>query len=156
MNEIIENKKKSEILAEHISYMKYGEVITHKDISEIIQEPYPGPKYSSTISKTKKVLLNDYGKIIENIVGDGYRVVRPGGYTDQALKKFKEGFKRVQNGTEILQKAPKKDMTAEELSTHREIEDRASILTAHIAGAVTEIKMLRTRKHPLQINNKGE
>ena len=60
MNEIIENKKKSEILAEKISIMNYGEVITHTEISQIIQEKYPGAKYSSTIQKARKILLNKY------------------------------------------------------------------------------------------------
>lgn len=77
MNEIVENKKKSEILAEKINELSYGDVLTHQQISSLIEEDYPSNKYTSTIAKAKKLLLKKYNKTIENIVGDGYRVVDP-------------------------------------------------------------------------------
>lgn len=55
MNEIIENKKKSEILAEKIATLNYGDIITHKQIADVIKEEYPSTKYSSTIQKARKV-----------------------------------------------------------------------------------------------------
>ena len=54
MNEIIENRKKSEILAERINELNYGDVITHQQIASIIEEDYPSNKYASTIAKAKK------------------------------------------------------------------------------------------------------
>ena len=41
MNEVIENKTKSEILAQRISELNYGDVITHQQISALIEEDYP-------------------------------------------------------------------------------------------------------------------
>lgn len=54
MNEIIKNKKRSEILAEEISKLNYGNVISHKFISQIIQEEYPSQKYMGVGRKVKR------------------------------------------------------------------------------------------------------
>lgn len=59
MNEIIENRKKSEVLAEKINELNYGDVITHQQIASIIEEDYPSNKYTSTIAKARKLLLKN-------------------------------------------------------------------------------------------------
>ena len=83
MNEIIDNRKKSEILAEKINELNYGDVISHEQIASLIEEDYPSNKYTSTIAKAKKLLLKKYSKTIENIVGDGYRLVNPDAFSVQ-------------------------------------------------------------------------
>ena len=57
MNEIIENRKKSEILAEKLNGMNYGDFISHEQIATLIEEPYGTNKYTSVIAKAKKILL---------------------------------------------------------------------------------------------------
>ena len=64
MNEVIENKKKSEVLAEKIIELNYGDVLTHEQIASLIKEDYPSNKYTSTIAKAKKILLKKYNKTI--------------------------------------------------------------------------------------------
>lgn len=118
MNEIIENRKKSEILAERINELNYGDVITHQQIASIIEEDYPSNKYTSTISKAKKILLKKYNKTIENIVGDGYRIVSPGDFVQQSLKHYKRGFSQMQKGYDTLTYAPIKDMSKEEIDVY--------------------------------------
>lgn len=142
MNELIKDKKKSEILAEEISKMKYGDVILHSDIANIIGEEYKTAKYSQTISKAKKILQRKYGRHIESIRGDGYRVVKPGDYVNHSLKHYKRGFKEMQKGVDVLQTAPTKDMNAEELATYRRVNDRAVLLHASIKGVAVELKTL--------------
>ena len=153
MNEIIENKKKSEILAEKIATLNYGDVITHQQISQVIQENYPSTKYSSTIQKTKKILLKKYGKVIENIVGDGYRVVMPDDFVNHSLKHYKRGFNEMQKGHDTLSYAPTKDMTQEGREIYRRVNDRAITLAATMKGVSVELKMLGRRKHPMSIEN---
>lgn len=148
MNEIIKNKKKSEIIVDIISTMKYGEVITHTVISEVIGEPYPSQKYMSTVQKAKKILLSDYGKILESIRGDGYRVVSPDDYVNHSLKHYKRGFNEFQKGSDTLSHAPVKDMTEEGRNAYRRVNDRAIVLNASIKGAVVELKTLGEKKHP--------
>ena len=63
MNEVIGNKKKSEILAEKINELNYGDVITHQQIASIIEEDYPSNRYASTIAKAKKLLLILYNSL---------------------------------------------------------------------------------------------
>lgn len=153
MNEVIGNKMKSEILAEKFATLGYGEVILHTEISKIIQEPYPSPKYSDTVGKARKILQRETGKVVECIRGDGYRMVEPGGYVDQSLKHYKKGFNEIQKGTDTLSKAPTKDMTPEELNTYRKVNDRAVILQASMKGAVVELKTLGEKKHPFALEN---
>lgn len=153
MNEIIENKTKSEILAQRISELNYGDVITHQQISELIEEDYPSNKYTSTIAKAKKILLRKYNKTIENITGDGYRTVEPDNFVDQSLKHYKRGFNEMQKGFDTLEHAPTKDMTEEGLITYRRVHDRAVILAASMRGASVELKTLSKKNHPFAVEN---
>ncbi len=153
MNEIIENKKKSEILAEKLSEMNYGDIITHQQIAILIEEDYPSNKYTSTIAKARKILLKKYNKTIENIPGDGYRVVNPDDFVDQSLKHYKRGFNEMQKGFDTLEYAPTKDMTPEGLNTYRRVHDRAITLTAAMKGASVELKTLGKKNHPFAVEN---
>lgn len=153
MNEVIQNKKKSEILAEKINALKYGEIISHKTISLIIEEKYPSNKYTSTIAKARKILLKKYNKTIENIVGDGYRVVSPDDFVNQSLKHYKRGFNEMQKGYDTLEYAPTKHMTKDGRDTYRRVHDRAITLAAAMKGASVELKTLGQKKHPMAVEN---
>lgn len=153
MNEIIENRKKSEVLVEKINELNYGDVITHQQIASLIEEHYPSNKYTSTIAKAKKILLKKHNKAIENIVGDGYRVVNPDDFVNQSLKHYKRGFNEMQKGYDTLEYAPTKDMTQEGLCTYRRVHDRAITLAAAMKGASVELRTLGQKKHPMAIEN---
>ena len=153
MNEVIENKKKSEILAEKISELNYGDVITHQQIASMIEEDYPSNKYASTIAKAKKLLLKKYNKTLENIVGDGYRLVSPDDFVQQSLKHYKRGFVEMGKGYDTLEYAPTKDMTPEGLDAYRRVHDRAVILQASMKGTAVELKTLGKKKHPFSLEN---
>lgn len=155
MNELIENKKKSEILADEIRKMKYGEFISHQEISQIIDEPYPSNKYTSTIAKVKRILLKSYNIAIENIIGDGYRLIDPDDFVQQSLKHYKRGFNEMQKGSDTLQYAPTKDMTPEGRTIYRRVYDRAVTLQAAMKGAAVELKTLGQRNHPMSVENIG-
>lgn len=153
MNEIIKNQKKSEFLAETISKLNYGDVLKHSTIANIIQEDYPSPKYTSTIAKVKKILLNKYNRCIESIVGDGYRVVKPDDYVNHSLRYYKRGFNEMKKGADTLQHAPVKDMSDEGRVVFRRVYDRAVILNASLKGASVELKSLSDKKkHPFALN----
>lgn len=153
MNELIENRKKSEILAERINELNYGDFISHEQIATLIEEPYRTNKYGSTIAKAKKLLLKKYNKAIENIIGDGYRVVSPDDFVGQSLKHYRNGFRQMQKGHNILEYAPTKDMSKEGVSTYRRVYDRAITLAAAMKGASVELKTLGQKKHPMALEN---
>lgn len=152
MNEVLNNKKKSEILAEKIKELSYGDIISHRQISAIIDENYPSNKYTTTISKARKILLVD-GIYLENIVGDGYRVVEPDKFVDASLKHYKRGLNEIQKGHDTLSYAPTKDMTSEGRSLYRKVYDRSTILQAAINGVSVELKALVRKKHPMMPEN---
>lgn len=152
MNEVLDNKKKSEILAEKIKELKYGDIISHEQISIIIDEKYPSNKYTTTISKARKILLKN-GVCLESIIGDGYRVVEPDNFVEHSLKHYKRGFNEMQKGYDTLEYAPTKDMTPEGRDTYRRVHDRAITLTAAIKGASVELKTLGQKRHPMAIEN---
>ena len=154
MNEIIENRKKSEILAEKLNELSYGDFISHDQIASVIEEPYRTNKYASTISKTKKILLKKYNKTLECVIGDGYKIVSPDDFVQQSLKHYKRGFGEMQKGYDTLTYAPVQDMTPESLSTYRRVHDRAVILNASMHGVKAELKTLAgKRPHPFAIEN---
>lgn len=148
MSELIKEKKKSEILAEKIASMPYGDVIYHSEIAEVIQEPVNTSKYYGTITKAKKILLKQYGKAIENIRDDGYRVVNPDDFVNISLGHYKKGFNEIQKATDTLTYAPVKAMSEEGRETYRRFNDRAIMLHASMSGIKTELKMLGEKKHP--------
>ncbi|MCI9143565.1 MAG: hypothetical protein HFH87_13295 [Lachnospiraceae bacterium] len=153
MNEVIENKKKSEILSEKLNEMNYGDFISHEQIAALIEEPYGTNKYTSAIAKTKKILLKKYNKTLENVVGDGYRLVNPDDFVQQSLKHYKRGFGEMQKGYEVLEHAPTKDMTKEGREAYRRVHDRAITLAAAMKGASVELRTLGEKKHPMALRN---
>ena len=153
MNDIIENKTKQEILVEKLSKMNYGDFISHNQIASMIEETYPSNKYANTIAKAKKILLKQYNRAIENVVGDGYRIVSPGDFVQQSLKHYKRGFSEMQKGYDTLECAPTKDMSKEDLNTYRRVHDRAITLAAAMKGASVELRNLGQKKHPMEIKN---
>lgn len=153
MNEVIENKKKSEILAEKLNELSYGDFISHGQIATIIEEPYGSNKYSTTIAKARKSLLKKHNKAIQNIVGDGYRVVNPDDFVQQSLKHYKRGFTEMGKAHDTLEYAPVGDMTPEGRDTYRRVYDRAITLQAAMKGAAVELKTLGKKKHPFALEN---
>jgi hypothetical protein len=152
MNEVINNKKKSEILAENISQLKYGDIISHQTISNVIDEVYPSNKYTSTIAKARKILLKN-GICLENIVGDGYRVIEPDNFVNHSLRHYKRGFNEMQKGYDTLNYAPVKNMTPEGRETYRRVNDRAVTLAAAMKGVSVELKTLGQKRHPMALEN---
>lgn len=152
MNEVLNNKRKSEILAEKIQTLHYGDIITHEQIANSIDESYPSNKYTTIIAKTRKILQKN-GIFLENIIGDGYRVVEPDNVVNQSLKHYKRGFNEMQKGYDTLAYAPTKDMTPEGRNTYRRVHDRAITLTAAMKGASVELKTLGEKKHPMSVEN---
>lgn len=153
MNEIIKNRKKSEILSEKLNEMNYGDFISHEQIAELIEEDYPSNKYTSTIAKARKILLKKYNKTLENVVGDGYRVINPDDFVQQSLKHYKRGFNEMKKGFDTLEYAPTKDMTKEGRDTYRRVHDRAITLEAAMKGTAVELRTLSQKKHPFAVEN---
>ncbi|MDE6435802.1 MAG: hypothetical protein K2L07_16450, partial [Lachnospiraceae bacterium] len=131
----------------------YGECNSHEQIAALIEEPYRTNKYSSTISKAKKILLKKYNKTLENITGDGYRLTSPDDFVQQSLKHYKRGFGEMQKGYEILEHAPTKDMTKEGREAYRRVHDRAITLAAAMKGTAVELRTLGEKKHPMALEN---
>lgn len=152
MNEVLKNKKKSEVLAEKICTLNYGDILFHYQIAEIINESYPSNRYTSTIAKARKILLKK-GIVLENIIGDGYRVLEPDNFVDQSLKHYKRGFNEMQKGYDTLEHAPTKGMTKEGLEAYRRVHDRAITINAAMKGVAVELKTLGEKKHPMAIEN---
>lgn len=152
MNEVLNNKKKSEILVEKIRELNYGDIIKHEQIADVICEKYPSNKYTFIIGKAKKILINN-GIYLENIIGDGYRVVEPDNVVSHSLKHYKRGFNEMNKGYKTLINAPVKDMSESGRAIHRRVYDRAITLNAAMNGAAVELKTLGSKKHPLMIDN---
>ena len=150
MNKLVNNKKKSEILCEHILGLNYGEVLLHQDIEQIIGENHTSNTYKTIISQTKNLLLKNR-RAIESIKGQGYRVVEPDRFVDLSLNHYQRGFKEFKKGTNTLNSAPVKDMSNEGQIIYQRVSDRAAILQASMNGVSVELKTLATKEHPFAV-----
>ena len=150
MNKLINNKKKSEILCEHILELNYGEVLLHQDIEQIIGEDRTSNTYKTIISQTKNLLLKNR-RAIESIKGQGYRVVEPDRFVELSLNHYHRGFKEFKKGTNTLNSAPVKDMSNEGRTVYQRVSDRAAILQALMNGVSVELKTLAAKEHPFAV-----
>lgn len=128
-------------------------MIVHAKISSIVQEEYRQQKYFSVVQAAKKILLKEYGIILESVHGDGYRLVLPDDFTRQSLRHYKRGFNEFQKGMDVLSYAPTKYMSEEGRAEYRRVNDRAVILHASIKGATVELKTLCEKRHPFLPKN---
>ena len=147
MDEMIDNKKKCEILAERISQLEYGDTILHSDIAGIILEPHFSPKYNAIVQRAKKLLLNKYSRHIESVKNVGYRITYPDDFVVASQKCVKRGVNAIKKGEKILINAPVAEMTDDGRDAYRRVHDRVLILSAAVNGASVEVKQLGKRRH---------
>ena len=152
MNEVINNKKRSEILAEKILEMNFGDVILHSQIVNVIDLKYPSSAYNSTIARAKK-LLKEQGYFLESIFGDGYRIIMPDNVVDHSLKHYKRGFNELNKGLDTLKHAPVTQMSSDARITYNRVADRAIRLNAAMKGVSVELKTLGKKNHPFALEN---
>lgn len=160
-NEIIldEEKKSSarpwEILADFIVNKDYGDVITHGEITEVINVEREDNQYRYILQKAKKRALVA-GKMIESMKNIGYRIVMPDNYSEATVNQFNRGFKCFDKGVTISQHAPKDKMSNEALVRHRSVNDRALNIYAAVKGSCVELETLSKRElfEPEQVGRK--
>ena len=141
--------RRENALYEYIIPHNYGDIIRYQEIERVTGAKRGASAYYSAIAKAKKMLEAD-GKMIVSIEGGDYRIIYPGDYTDAYKGEVKRAFRRLKHGKKILDGAPTKDMTEEELQTYNRVYDFNSRLVAQFSGNVTEIKKLVGKKHPLE------
>lgn len=151
MNEVIKDKKKSEILADLIAAKPYGTTILHKEIESVIMEKYGTRKYNSEVQRTKKILEDKYGRKLESIRGDGYRLVEPDNFTEHSLRHYKRGFKEITKAHKTLEIAPVNEMSSEGRAAYQRVYDRSVLLNASLKGASVELKTLGKKEHPFKL-----
>jgi len=151
MQENNEKQKIQDVLAEMISKYDYGTTINHDWISHVANIAYGTNRYKSLITKTKRILIKKYNKVLESVKGVGYRIILPDEYTDNTLGHYKRGFKELQRGYEVIESAPTAEMSPEGLEIHKRIHDRSTVLLASMQGAKAELKMLNKRRKPAPI-----
>lgn len=150
MSNLVEKKSKSEILAEEIGKLDYGDIIPHATISNIIHEQYGTSKYNSIVQQAKKLLLDGYGYVLKSKRADGYWIIPPNRHTDVALDGYRSGLHAIERSRKVLEHTPVNKLTPEERDVHRRVYDRAVILDASMKGAVLEIRTLaQPKKNPL-------
>ena len=156
MTGIIKNKTKGETLAEWISAIGYGDVVTHDQIASTIGELYGSNGYRTALQQARRILLTEYKICIESIRGVGYRRVLADDFTKHTLGYYRRGFNAIQHGTNILSNAPVADMSEDGREIHRHVYDRTRALEASMKGAIVEVKTLRDKKHPFLPENVGK
>lgn len=146
--EVVESKKKYELLAEEIMKLNYGAVITHDEISAVIQEEYGSQEYRNEVGYAIKYLWKKYNRRMKSVRKVGYRVLTPDEYNNETLNLYFKGMKSIKQGTDVLDYAPTKDMTNEGREAYRRIKDKAVSFNASVQGSFVELKLLGKKDHP--------
>ena len=114
---------------------------THEEIANIMQLKYGTPKYHSMVRRANEKLI-ECGKMIGNVRGEGYIVVKPDNYVEKSLSKFKQGVRRIRKSYKISDYAPIKQMTDKGLSKYRNYNERLGVVRAMTEGAYKEMTVL--------------
>ena len=137
-----------EALVKAVGERKYGDVLDFKEIGYIIHQEYGTHAYNDILQAAKK-RLEIAGHMIVNVRGVGYKVLNPDDYTNEGVKRVRQGARRIDRGTKVLNHAPVNDMTQQAREAHNRVNDRMVRLQAAMAGATVEIHMLGKRQNPL-------
>ena len=135
-------------LFEEVSKRKYGSVMDFKEIGYIIHQEYGTHAYNSMVQAAKK-RLELAGHMVVNVRGVGYKVCQPDEYTNEGVRRVRQGARRIDRGMKVLNHAPVNDMTPAAREVYNRVNDRMTRLQAAMAGASVEIHMLSTSKNPL-------
>lgn len=135
-------------LFEQVSKKKYGDILDFKEIGYIIHQEYGSNAYSDILQAARK-RLELAGHMIVNVRGVGYKVCQPDDYTSEGVRRVRQGARRIDRGTKVLNHAPVNDMTPAAREAHNRVNDRMVRLQAAMAGASVEIHMLSANTNPL-------
>jgi hypothetical protein len=123
------------------SSWNYGSIHSHDEIAKLMHLDKNSNRYKSMISRANQKLTG-FGKRLENIKGEGYKVVEPDRYTDISLNKFQQGVKRIRDSYSISEHAPIDKMTEEGRKRFRSYNERLSIMRAITEGHCKELTVL--------------
>lgn len=137
-------------LVKAVNERNYGDILDFKEIGYIIQQKYGTHAYSDILQAARK-RLELSGHMILNVRGIGYKVCMPDDYTQEGVKRVRQGAKRIDRGTKVLNHAPINDMSTAAREAHNRVNDRMVRLQAAMAGASVEIHMLSSNKNPLLV-----
>ena len=135
-------------LVKAVEERNYGDTLDFKEIGYIIHQEYGTHSYSDILQAARK-RLELAGHMIVNVRGVGYKVLPPDDYTNEGVKRVRQGARRIDRGAKVLNHAPVNDMSQEVREAHNRVNDRMVRLQAAMAGASVEIHMLSTTKNPL-------
>jgi hypothetical protein len=137
-------------LVKAVEGRNYGDTLDFKEIGYIIDQEYGTHSYSDILQAARK-RLELAGHMIVNVRGVGYKVLPPDDYTNEGVKRVRQGARRIDRGAKVLNHAPVNDMTQPAREAHNRVNDRMIRLQAAMAGATVEIHMLESTKNPLAL-----
>ena len=126
---------------------EYGSTHTHADISEILDSPQQENLYYQYVADANEILIPK-GKLIRNVRGVGYLVVKPDDYRGASFEKVKKSKDFLMRACEIAQHAPVDAMTVDE----RERFDRYLVgLGSRAALFLREFESMKSVEGPMRI-----
>jgi len=91
----------------------YGSTHQHSEIADILQTPQQENLYYQYVADANEILI-PLGKLIKNVRGIGYLVIKPDDYRGASFDRVKKSKDFLMRACEIAQHAPVSEMTAEE------------------------------------------
>lgn len=141
-------KESIDNLVAAVENRNYGEILNYDEIGRIIGHQYGSTSYNDIVQCARKRLIVA-GHMITNVRGIGYKVCQPDNYTVEGVRLMRQGARRIDKGTKIINHAPVNDMSQNAREAHNRVSDRMLRLQAAMAGASVELHMLSKGENPL-------
>ena len=125
----------------------YGSTHTHDEISKILDTPQQENLYYQYVADANELLI-PHGKMIRNVRGVGYLVIRPDDYRGASFEKVKKSKEFLLRACEIAQHAPVDEMSQNERNQF----DRYIVgLGSRAALFIREFESMKTIEAPTRI-----
>ena len=87
--------------------VEYGAMISHEEIEGVCGIKHSATdRYFGTVPRWRKAMLEEAGRDLESVYGEGYRACLPSEYHDRSRRQIKLAGRRIRAAKSVLQNAP--------------------------------------------------
>lgn len=100
----------------------YGDLIPYKQLERLIGRTMDELGFTYILLEVRKELA-EYGCVLTNVIGEGYRILFPNEIAREVYKKYvKSGIRKFRTGLMIMKNIDQKELTEEEKTEFLEME----------------------------------
>lgn len=120
----------------------YGDTISYRQLEKIIGRTVDEIGFTYILLEVRRELA-EYGCVLTNVMGEGYRILFPNEITREVYKKYvKSGIRKFKTGLMIMRNIDQRELKAEEKAEFLEMEKIVSNLHRTSENYLIEAQVL--------------